>query len=130
MLLFCERVLAPDVRSFGRKGKNGKENSLLAKVKRDSKVLPALLLDGRRPDLLVLPVKDLVGVLGETVLAQDGAGLEVELVGRVVGGFVPDVLFGVIPLSQPSFFLSSRTSSRNDSQYTRAKDSVASADRP
>ena len=49
---------------------------------------------------------------------------------RVRYVFVPDVLFGVIPLSQPSFFLSSRTSSRNDSQYTRAKDSVASADRP
>ena len=75
----------------GRKG----QHILLVEVQRNSKVLPLLLLDGRLPDQLVLAAHDLEGVLWQLldVLADDGAGLEVELVGGPVGGFVPDVLF-------------------------------------
>lgn len=69
-------------------------NSLLDKVEGDGKVLPGVLLDGGGPDLLVLTVEDLEGILGEAGLAKDGATLEVELVGGVVRGLVPDVLNG------------------------------------
>ena len=62
---------------------------LFAKVELDGKVLPLGLVDRRRPDLLVLAVQHLEVVLGQALLAQDGAGFEIELVCRVVRGFVP-----------------------------------------
>ena len=61
----------------------GGRNALLVKVQGDGKVLPLVLEDGRRPDLLVAAVQHLVRVLGQAVLAQDGARLKVELVGIV-----------------------------------------------
>lgn len=62
-------------------------------VNRDGKVVPRSLVDGRRPDLPVAPVENLERVAGQLRLAQDAPHLKVELVGRVVGRLVPDVLF-------------------------------------
>lgn len=67
-------------------------NSLLVEVQGDGKVLPCVLLNGRRPDLLVLAVQNLECVLWKAILAEDGTGLEVELVGGVVTSLVPDML--------------------------------------
>ena len=72
-----------------------KTNILLVEIQRDGKVLPLLLLNRRLPDQLVLPAHDFERILGDACLADDGAGLEVELVGWPVGGFVPDVLMFV-----------------------------------
>lgn len=69
-----------------------RDSVLLGVINGNGKVLPRGLVDGGRPDLLVLAVEDLPRVLGQVGLAQDGARLEVELVGRVIRGFVPDVL--------------------------------------
>lgn len=70
-----------------------RELLLLGIVNGNGKVLPRRLVDRGRPDLSVLSVEDLPRVLGQIGLAQDRARLEVELVGRVIGCFVPDVLF-------------------------------------
>jgi len=72
--------------------KGEEEDTLLGEVECDGKVLPGRLVDGRRPDLLVLAV-DLVRVAGQAALAEDGAGLKVELVGRVVGRLMPGKLY-------------------------------------
>lgn len=74
--------------------KNNKEgeNILLGIIQGNSKVLPCGAVDRGRPDLLVTAIKHLVRVPSKAALAQDGARLKVELVGRIIGSLVPDEL--------------------------------------
>lgn len=84
------RVYHREKRRRESKKKKG-PSLLLGKVERDGKVLPRYLIDRRRPDLGVLPVEDLEGVLVAGT-PDDRPRLEVELVGAVVACLVPDVL--------------------------------------
>jgi hypothetical protein len=89
---FSRRLGLYEKGSKGEKKERGKaKNSLLVKVQGDGEVLPGRLVDGRGPDLGVLPVEHLERVLVARP-ADDGAGLEVELVRAIVCGLVPDVL--------------------------------------
>lgn len=93
---FCKSCQLSSARLFCILGapKNKLKISLLFDiVNRDGKVVPRSLVDGRRPDLPVAPVENLERVAGQLRLAQDAPHLKVELVGRVVGRLVPDVLF-------------------------------------
>lgn len=62
---------------------DGRGDILGGEIKGDGNVLPCVLENGGGPDLLVVAVQHLVGVRTEALLADDGAGLEVELVGIV-----------------------------------------------
>jgi hypothetical protein len=72
------------------------DNVLLAKVESNGKVLPLALDHRSLPEQLHLLVKQLPG-LGGVVLANNGTSLELELVSRIIGLFVPDVLLLLEP---------------------------------
>jgi hypothetical protein len=69
-----------------------RSNSLLVVVQGDGKVLPVLLVDRDRVEAVAVAVQDLEVALVGAGLANDSAGLELDLVRRVVGRLVPDVL--------------------------------------
>jgi hypothetical protein len=60
-------------------------NPLLVKIQADGKILPRVLENGRRPDLLIIAVQHLVHVTWQMRLPDDGTRFEVELVGVVSG---------------------------------------------
>lgn len=60
-------------------------NPLLVKIQADGKILPRVLENGRRPDLLIIAVQHLVRVTWQMRLPDDGTRFEVELVGVVSG---------------------------------------------
>ena len=66
---------------------------VLGVVELDSKVLPLRLVCGSRVQLLVVLVQDLELVLVGSALADESAGLELDLVSGVVCFLVPDVLY-------------------------------------
>jgi hypothetical protein len=54
---------------------------LLFKVEGDGKVLPHTALNGCGPDQLVIPIQELPRIGLDAFSANEGAGLEIELVG-------------------------------------------------
>lgn len=64
---------------------------LLIVVKLDSKVLPLLIINRDIPDLLARAIQDLEVVLLAARIVDQSADLELDLVTRVVGRFVPDI---------------------------------------
>jgi hypothetical protein len=72
---------------------------LLDEVQSNGKILPRGLVNGRRPDDVVLSVRNLECILVAR-LANKRTRLEVELVGAVVGCFMPDVLFPAVLAKQ------------------------------
>lgn len=84
----CNQVSSAD----SRQGPHGYISLLLDEVQSNGKVLPRGLVNSRRPDDGVVSVRNLERVLIAR-LANEGTRLEVELVGAVVGCFMPDVLF-------------------------------------
>jgi hypothetical protein len=68
-------------------------NLILRVVELDSKVLPLRLVHSSSVHLLVVLVKELELVLVGAALADKGASLKLDLVGRVVCFLVPDVLY-------------------------------------
>jgi hypothetical protein len=53
--------------------------------------LPVLEINGNRVERFAAAVENLEAVLVCVGLADEGAGLELDLVGGVVGGLVPDI---------------------------------------
>lgn len=64
---------------------------LLSVIKLDSKVLPLLIINRDIPDLLARAIQDFEVVLLAARIVDQSAGLELDLVTRVVGRFVPDI---------------------------------------
>lgn len=91
--------------------KKGGGDVLRSVVQGEGKVLPVLKVDGRRPKQVGVAAQKLPRLLVGPVGADAVASVEVELVGAVVGGLVPDVLRrGEIEVSwgsanfKPAFF--------------------------
>jgi hypothetical protein len=77
------------------------EDLLLLVIEGDGKVLPFALEHGGLPEKLVLLIKELPGI-GLELLADEGTGLELELVSREIGLFMPDVLYLLVQATKYS----------------------------
>ena len=92
---------------------------LLVVVQLDGKVLPVGLINGNRVQRLPTAIQDLEVILITSRLANDLSSPELDLVGRVIGRLMPNILFSISSNCSPTKYYI-------DSPNTHASNSTAS----